>query len=209
VRSGCEGKARAAQSVQRTGCHEGPTIHFDRPPAGTPAPRLIRFPVGPAPPRVCATISRSRAQIALYTVVEKKPPSLLMTDNTGVTRDVYPYTWLQRLLKIVGNRIASGVLGSSSGRGARVEGTHHANTRRMPKSGVTHKPLTTKALDKWLHEVFHRVGPTLSPRPPRLEPSRVAPRRRQPGRRLARARHPRADPPKNKNLLLDGDTNHL
>jgi hypothetical protein len=27
---------------------EGPTIHFDRPPAGTPTPHLIRFPVGPA-----------------------------------------------------------------------------------------------------------------------------------------------------------------
>jgi hypothetical protein len=52
---GCAGNARAAQSVQRTtadepeqtGGHEGPTIHFDRPRAGTPAPRLIRFPVGP------------------------------------------------------------------------------------------------------------------------------------------------------------------
>jgi hypothetical protein len=28
-------------------CHVGPTIHFDRPRAGTPAPRLIGFPVGP------------------------------------------------------------------------------------------------------------------------------------------------------------------
>jgi hypothetical protein len=28
----------AARSVQRTGCHKGPTIHFDRPRAGTLAP---------------------------------------------------------------------------------------------------------------------------------------------------------------------------
>jgi hypothetical protein len=27
-------------------CHEGPTIHFDRPRAGAPAPHLIHFPVG-------------------------------------------------------------------------------------------------------------------------------------------------------------------
>jgi hypothetical protein len=46
----------AARSVHRTtavepdqtGGHEGPTIHFDRPRAGTPAPRLIGFPVGSA-----------------------------------------------------------------------------------------------------------------------------------------------------------------
>jgi hypothetical protein len=43
----------AAQSVQRTtadepdqtGCHEGPTIHFDRPPCRNPAPHLIGFPL--------------------------------------------------------------------------------------------------------------------------------------------------------------------
>ena len=34
----------AAQSIQRTGCHEGPTIHFDRPRAGTPAPSPHSFP---------------------------------------------------------------------------------------------------------------------------------------------------------------------
>jgi hypothetical protein len=35
-----------ADEPEQTGCHEGPPIHFDRPRAGTPAPRLIRFPVG-------------------------------------------------------------------------------------------------------------------------------------------------------------------
>jgi hypothetical protein len=43
----------AAQSVHRTtadepeqtGCHEGPTIHFDRPPGGSPTPRFNR-PLG-------------------------------------------------------------------------------------------------------------------------------------------------------------------
>ena len=39
-----EGNARAARSVQRTGCHEGPTIHFDRPRAGTLAPSPHSFP---------------------------------------------------------------------------------------------------------------------------------------------------------------------
>jgi hypothetical protein len=45
----------AAQSVQRTtadepdqtGCHEGPTIHFDRPPAGTPPLTSSDFRCGP------------------------------------------------------------------------------------------------------------------------------------------------------------------
>jgi hypothetical protein len=58
---------RAAQSVQRTGGHEGPTIHFDRPPAGTLAPfasfvsRLGR-PGGCAP---CSRNSRSTEKIRM------------------------------------------------------------------------------------------------------------------------------------------------
>jgi hypothetical protein len=38
-------RTTARWGLTRTECHEGPTIHFDRPPAGTPAPRLIGFPV--------------------------------------------------------------------------------------------------------------------------------------------------------------------
>jgi hypothetical protein len=45
----------AAQSVHRTtadepdqtGCHEGPTIHFDRPPAGASVPLPSDSPLGP------------------------------------------------------------------------------------------------------------------------------------------------------------------
>jgi hypothetical protein len=47
VRKAAEGNARAAQSVRRTGCHEGPTIHFDRPPCRNPRPSPHWFPVGP------------------------------------------------------------------------------------------------------------------------------------------------------------------
>jgi hypothetical protein len=43
VRKADEGNARAARSVLRTGCHEGPTIHFDM----QEPPPLIS-PVGPA-----------------------------------------------------------------------------------------------------------------------------------------------------------------
>jgi hypothetical protein len=47
-----EGNARAAQSVHRTtadepdhtGCHAGPTIHFDRPPCRNPRPSPHSFP---------------------------------------------------------------------------------------------------------------------------------------------------------------------
>jgi hypothetical protein len=42
------GNARAAQSVQRTGCHEGPRLTSTGPVQESLAPRLIGFPVGPA-----------------------------------------------------------------------------------------------------------------------------------------------------------------
>jgi hypothetical protein len=73
VRGRCDG-GLSRYNVQRpdepdqTGGHEGPTIHFDRPRAGTPAPRLIRFPVGPecavAIPLLAQT-NRALPQLAL------------------------------------------------------------------------------------------------------------------------------------------------
>jgi hypothetical protein len=44
VRKADGGKREGGSRVQRTGCHEGPTILFDRPPAGTLAPSPPSFP---------------------------------------------------------------------------------------------------------------------------------------------------------------------
>jgi hypothetical protein len=60
------GDARAAQPVHRTGGHEGPTIHFDRPRQDPPPLASFVSPLGR--PRVCAMISRNPAQIADDTV---------------------------------------------------------------------------------------------------------------------------------------------
>jgi hypothetical protein len=66
----------AAQSVHRTtadepdqtGCHEGPTIHFDRPPAGALAPDLIGFPVW-AGPSALARDSRNESHMRQATML--------------------------------------------------------------------------------------------------------------------------------------------
>jgi hypothetical protein len=66
-----------APLAEQNRCQVGPTIHFDRPRAGTPAPRLIRFPVGPA-----TALRRAQKHRSQSMYFSRLPTSFLRHDTT-------------------------------------------------------------------------------------------------------------------------------